>query len=135
MARDWHAWYGEYDDPGSELSRRLAVVRSELADVLADRTGPVTLLSLCAGDGRDTLPELASSASPVTAVLVELDPDLAGAGHARRRLSASRWTCAPTTPVWSRRGWTSYRSTCSCSAASSATSPTTTPGASSPARR
>ncbi len=86
MARDWHAWHGEYDDPDSELSRRLAVVRSELAAVLADRTGPVTLLSLCAGDGRDTLPVLASSTTPVTAVLVELDPDLAEAG--RRQAAA-----------------------------------------------
>lgn len=86
MAGDWHAWYGEYDDPGSELSRRLAVVRGELAAVLADRTGPVTLLSLCAGDGRDTLPVLASSTTPVTAVLVELDPDLAEAG--RRQAAA-----------------------------------------------
>ncbi len=86
MARDWHAWYGAYDDPDSELSRRLAVVRGELAAVLADRAGPVTLLSLCAGDGRDTLPVLASSTTPVSAVLVELDPDLAEAG--RRQAAA-----------------------------------------------
>src|SRR5215218_6687898 len=86
MARDWHAWYGEYDDPDSELSRRLAVVRGELAAVLADRSGPVTLLSLCAGDGRDTLPVLASSKTPASAVLVELDPDLAEA--ARREVAA-----------------------------------------------
>ena len=86
MARDWHAWYGDYDDPDSELSRRLAVVRRELAAVLADRTGPVTLLSLCAGDGRDTLPVLASSSATVSAVLVELDPDLAEAG--RRQAAA-----------------------------------------------
>ncbi len=46
----------------------------------------MTLLSLCAGDGRDTLPVLASSTSPVTAVLVELDPDLAEAG--RRQAAA-----------------------------------------------
>jgi len=81
MARDWHAWYADYDDPASELSRRLAVVRAELAAVLADRTGLVTLLSLCAGDGRDTLPVLAASTATVSAVLVELDPDLAEAGR------------------------------------------------------
>jgi hypothetical protein len=86
MARDWHAWYGDYDDPESPLSRRLAVVRSALAGVLAARTGPVSLLSLCAGDGRDTLPVLASSQGPVSAVLVELDPDLAEEG--RRQAAA-----------------------------------------------
>ena len=79
MPLDWHAWYGEYDDPDSSLSRRLAVVRRELGAVLAARRpGPVTLLSLCAGDGRDTLPVLAAADTQVSAVLVELDPDLAG---------------------------------------------------------
>ena len=86
MARDWHAWYAEYDDPESSLSRRLAVVRSELAGVLAARTAPVTLLSLCAGDGRDTLPVLAAADTQVSAVLVELDPDLAET--ARREAAA-----------------------------------------------
>ena len=86
MARDWHAWYAEYDDPESSLSRRLAVVRNELAGVLAARTEPVTLLSLCAGDGRDTLPVLAAAGTQVSAVLVELDPDLAET--ARREAAA-----------------------------------------------
>jgi hypothetical protein len=79
--RDWHAWHGAYDDPESSLSRRLAVVREELDGLLAEMPGPVTLLSLCAGDGRDTLPVLASSTAPVSAVLVELDPDLAEAAR------------------------------------------------------
>jgi hypothetical protein len=86
MARDWHTWYGEYDDPDSSLSRRLAVVRSELAGVLAARPEPVTLLSLCAGDGRDTLPVLAAAETQVSAVLVELDADLAET--ARREAAA-----------------------------------------------
>jgi hypothetical protein len=82
MARDWHAWYADYDDPRSSLSRRLAVVRAELARVLAERKGPVRLLSLCAGDGRDTLPVLAEHRGEVASVLVELDPLLAGAARA-----------------------------------------------------
>ncbi len=86
MGRDWHAWHEQYDDPASSLSRRLAVVREELARDLANRAGQVRLLSLCAGDGRDTLPVLASSSAHVAAVLVELDPDLAEA--ARRDAAA-----------------------------------------------
>jgi hypothetical protein len=86
MARDWHAWHQEYDDPASSLSRRLGVVREELTKVLGERTGPVQLLSLCAGDGRDTLPVLAASPAEVSAVLVELDPELAAA--ARRAAAA-----------------------------------------------
>jgi len=84
--RDWLAWYHQYDDPSSSLSRRLDVVREQLARVLAERhSGPVTLLSLCAGDGRDTLPVLASlpadRRSDVRATLVELDAGLADAGR------------------------------------------------------
>lgn len=84
--RDWLAWYHQYDDPSSSLSRRLDVVREQLARVLAERRpGPVTLLSLCAGDGRDTLPVLASlpadRRSDVRATLVELDAGLADAGR------------------------------------------------------
>ncbi|MCB0879079.1 MAG: class I SAM-dependent methyltransferase [Nocardioides sp.] len=77
MSRDWHAWHEKYDDPTSSLSRRLAVVRSELGSLLAAADAPVRLVSLCAGDGRDTLPVLADAQAEVDAVLVELDPGLA----------------------------------------------------------
>ncbi|MEO6512022.1 MAG: class I SAM-dependent methyltransferase [Nocardioides sp.] len=86
MSRDWLAWHEAYDDPTSSLSRRLAVVREALTTALAERTGRVSLLSLCAGDGRDTLPVLAASTVDVSAVLVELDPDLGGT--ARRDAAA-----------------------------------------------
>ena len=79
--RDWHTWHEEYDDPTSSLSRRLAEVRSQLAGLLADCEGPVRLLSLCSGDGRDTVPVLAASGREVDACLVELDPELAEAAR------------------------------------------------------
>jgi hypothetical protein len=85
VARDWHAWYDDYDDPGSSLSRRLAVVREQLTRVLAEAEGPVRLLSLCSGDGRDTVPVLAAlpdREAAVAAVLVELDSGLAAAARA-----------------------------------------------------
>ena len=81
VSRDWQTWHREYDDPTSSLSRRLEVVRAQLRSVLEGAGGPVRLLSLCAGDGRDTLPVLAASAVDVSAVLVELDPVLAEAGR------------------------------------------------------
>lgn len=77
MTRDWHAWHREYDDPTSDLSRRLDVVRARLGALLTAAPGPVRLVSMCAGDGRDTLPVLASTGVEVDAVLVELDADLA----------------------------------------------------------
>jgi hypothetical protein len=78
MSRDWHEWHRLYEDPDSGLSRRLVVVRGALQGLLEAATGPVRLVSICAGDGRDTIPVLDSSDTMVTGVLVELDPELAG---------------------------------------------------------
>jgi hypothetical protein len=86
MARDWHEWYEEYDDPESSLSHRLLEVRRRLAAVLDEGDAPIRLLSLCSGDGRDTIPLLAASDREVDACLVELDPDFAdGARRAAAR--------------------------------------------------
>ena len=85
MSRDWHAWHEEYDDPRSSLSRRLDVVRRELRALLEAAPGPVRLVSLCAGDGRDTLPVLEELGADVDAVLVELDTALAERARAAAR--------------------------------------------------
>ncbi|HEX2894620.1 MAG TPA: class I SAM-dependent methyltransferase family protein [Marmoricola sp.] len=81
MSRDWHAWHRQYDDPTSSLSRRLQVVRDQLTAVLTEHPEVRRLVSLCAGDGRDVLPVLATVAPSVEAVLVELDPHLAVAAE------------------------------------------------------
>lgn len=77
MARDWLDWHGEYDRPGSRLSQRLAAVEAQIAGAL-DRAGPgpVQVVSMCAGQGRDLLGVLAvhPRRSDVRARLVELDP-------------------------------------------------------------
>jgi len=84
--RDWRAWHDAYDDPGSSLARRLAVVQARIADTLdAAPPGPLRAISMCAGQGRDLIPVLASHprGRDVTARLVELDPALATtASHA-----------------------------------------------------
>ena len=90
-ARDWHQWHREYDDPTSSLSHRLNVVREQLDQVLSrlevrGNGGRTQLVSLCAGDGRDTLPVLASRADQhVHALLVELDDTLAGTARKSAR--------------------------------------------------
>ena len=86
MTRDWHEWHQQYDDPASSLSRRLEDVRRLLGADLDARAAAgqrsVRLLSLCAGDGRDTLPVLAARPDlEVDACLVELDPVLADAAR------------------------------------------------------
>lgn len=87
MTRDWHEWHRQYDDPTSPLSRRLAEVRRQLGADLDARAAAgqhsVRLLSLCAGDGRDTIPVLAARPDlEVDACLVEIDQELADAARA-----------------------------------------------------
>ena len=88
--RDWVAWHEEYDDPSSRLSARLARVKQELAGAL-DRApdGPLRLVSLCAGQGRDVLGTLPAHPrrDDVSALLVEADPTLAA--HARAAAAAA----------------------------------------------
>lgn len=74
---DWHRWHGDYDVPGSFLARRLEVVQAQLRLALdAAPPGPLTVVSLCAGEGRDLLEVLPEHPrrDDVRARLVELDP-------------------------------------------------------------
>jgi hypothetical protein len=82
--RDYERWHERYDDPGSDLSWRLGVVRRHIRDALDGRPGPVRALSLCAGDGRDLLGVLAEreDAARVRAVLVEVHPAIAARARA-----------------------------------------------------
>lgn len=81
---DWHAWHDRYVDPDSSLSRRLAVVRRRIDEALS-RGGVETVLSLCAGDGRDVIPVLATRAvgERPQVTLVELDRVLAESARQR----------------------------------------------------
>jgi hypothetical protein len=84
---DWLDWHREYADPSSSLSRRRRVVQGYLRRLFSEleRFGePIRLLSMCAGDGGDVLPVLASlrSGRSIQALLVELDPELAGRARA-----------------------------------------------------
>jgi Putative methyltransferase len=82
---DWLAWHRAYDDPDSVVSRRLAFVRSMVSSALdAAPDGPIRLLSICAGDGRDVLGVLSSHprGGDVDATLVEQHPALTAAALA-----------------------------------------------------
>jgi hypothetical protein len=73
---DWRGWHAGYESPDSELGRRLALVQSQLRDVL-DRAapGPIRAISVCAGQGHDLIGVLAEHPRrvDVSARLVELD--------------------------------------------------------------
>ena len=93
----WVRWHQPYQDPGSALSERLRIVQSMVCDALDDTLGPaldegvaarrspVRVVSLCAGQGRDVIDVVATHprAEEVTALLVELDPALAGFARGR----------------------------------------------------
>jgi hypothetical protein len=73
---DWRAWHSGYEDPNSELGRRLALVRGQLRVALdLAPPGPIRLISVCAGQGHDVIGVLSEHPrrADVTARLVELD--------------------------------------------------------------
>jgi hypothetical protein len=72
--RDYVAWHDRYDDPASNQAQRLGTVRRWIRRALDE--GARTLVSACAGDGRDVLGALRPG-DRVTGRLVELDPTLA----------------------------------------------------------
>jgi len=86
---DWAAWHEHYDDPASPLSARLRCVQAHLADAI-DRAPPgrISLVSLCAGQGRDVIGVLPDHPrrDDVRAVLVESDER--NAGPARQAAAA-----------------------------------------------
>jgi hypothetical protein len=77
--RDYLTWHEAYDDPGSDLSWRLRQVQAYIRQALDHLRGPVTVISLCAGDGRDVLQVLADrdDSARVRTTLIELHPVLA----------------------------------------------------------
>ena len=90
---EWAVWHQRYvHEP--HLQQRLRLVQHATAQALDEAPpGPVRLLSLCAGDGRDVLPVLSEHprGPDVDAVLVELDPPLAEAARAASaRIPAGR---------------------------------------------
>jgi hypothetical protein len=82
VTTDWLEWHHQYDASDSSLSGRLAVVRRDLRRALVeapcDEGGSRSLISICAGDGRDVLPVLAEQdgGGRVNVCLIELDPTL-----------------------------------------------------------
>jgi Putative methyltransferase len=88
--KDWVRWHDQYDDPQSSLSKRLEFVRAHLSHALdCAPPGPVSLVSLCAGQGLDVLGVLPDHPrrADVAAVLVELDP--VNVQHARASAAAA----------------------------------------------
>ncbi len=78
----WVLWHAPYEDPASNLSQRLAavqsMVRAALDEIPDTHQGPIRIVSLCAGQGRDVIDVVATHprGPEVSGLLVELDPAL-----------------------------------------------------------
>lgn len=75
--RDYAAWHDEYDRPGSPLHLRLLVVQDLVAAALDGLPpGPIRVISMCAGQGRDLIgvARRHRRGGDLTGVLVEADP-------------------------------------------------------------
>jgi hypothetical protein len=86
----WVRWHRSYEDPDSALSMRLRLVQDGVREVLDQRPpGPIRVVSICAGQGRDVIDVVAGHPrqSDVRARLVELDPELVA--FARERAAAA----------------------------------------------
>lgn len=89
--RDYVAWHNAYDDPDSDLSRRLRAVQGAISAWLDRTPGGVRVLSVCAGQGHDilgVLTERPGDRRRVNGTLVELNP--ANAAVARRRIETMK---------------------------------------------
>ncbi|MEA2645310.1 MAG: hypothetical protein QOE92_393 [Chloroflexota bacterium] len=88
--RDYRAWHEQYDDPDGSLAVRLGIVQRRLAELLdAAPAGPLRLISMCAGQGRDVIGVLPGHPrrGDVSCHLVELDA--ANAAVAREQATAA----------------------------------------------
>ena len=82
----WVRWHAPYEDPSSNLSRRLRTVQDMVRGVLDSIPNPESspnpetfrMVSMCAGQGRDVIDVLATHPrrEAVSALLVELHPAL-----------------------------------------------------------
>ena len=83
--RDYLKWHDDYDEPGSRLHLRLLVVQDLISRALDELPpGPLRMISVCAGQGRDILTVMRRHrrGPDVTGRLLELDPDNAACARA-----------------------------------------------------
>ena len=85
-AKDWLEWHAAYDDADAPLHHRLLAVQARIRECLDRRpAGPIRVVSMCAGEGRDLLEVLADHprGADVQGRLVELNAELAARAAAK----------------------------------------------------
>jgi predicted nicotinamide N-methyase len=84
--KDWYDWHRPYDDDNSPLAHRLRLVQQYITGWLDERPNQsLSVVSMCAGQGRDLLEVLAMrpDAERVRARLIEYDPRNVAAARTR----------------------------------------------------
>jgi hypothetical protein len=87
-AIDWYDWHADYEQPEGILAHRLAAVQQHLRNALDELPdGPLRVVVLCAGQGRDIAGVLKDHprAADISGRIVELDPR--NTGTAKRLLA------------------------------------------------
>jgi SAM-dependent methyltransferase len=85
MSADWSRFHRHYDDLESGFARRLEVTQELLGTLFDDAVpGPISLLDVCAGEGRVVLPVLTrhTRGPDVDARLVDSDPVMCATARA-----------------------------------------------------
>lgn len=99
MEPDWQQWHREYDDPVTNLSQRLEIVRRHIRTALDGFvSGNIRAVSICAGQAHDVIGALANHPrrADVHARLVEIQPrsvELARRAAQERGLSNLEFVC------------------------------------------
>jgi hypothetical protein len=84
-SQDWAQWHEAYGEPDSSLAQRLMVVQERIRDAVSSAApGPIRIVSMCAGDGRDLIGALLDHPrrADVRARLLELNSELVQRGRA-----------------------------------------------------
>lgn len=80
---NWKDWHDNYE-LSNAMKVRLATVQALIAKTLAQRPpGPISVASICAGDGRDLIPTIATSPrrEDIQGILLDVDEDLVRSGR------------------------------------------------------
>jgi Putative methyltransferase len=109
VTNEWIEWHRGYEE-GQPLTQRLRVVQDRIREALDSRPpGPIRVISICAGDGRDLLGVVAHHprAPDIQARLVEITPELVEAGRdraGREGLAGVEWKLGDASSTTAYRG-------------------------------
>jgi ubiquinone/menaquinone biosynthesis C-methylase UbiE len=86
--KDWQEWHNHYNEPSSDLARRLQIVQEQITNCLPHNVNePYQIIDICAGDGRDLIGVLSKHLNllNIRSFLVEINDEIAN--HAKELIN------------------------------------------------